>query len=180
MKNITTHLNLKELAPQLSMYDIAKLILIKANKNNSNLHTDIEFLNKFNINSKMLMEDLNRIFETEKKGFIFKNSLSNDFIELNKNINFLINLIDETDGIKLCYVNLDFYALEHLTTAKLLRVDGTDQTKKVFATDELKNLIKPLGNEKGCYDFALVNDILISYLSKTLHNQIIDVEMEDR
>lgn len=181
MKNVTTTINLEELSQQLSIDDISNLILLKSNRSNQQLNTDSDNLKKFNRNYEILKESLESSLKENKKGFIFKLSLSNDFLEKSTNISTILNLLEEENGVKMCFLPLFDLATKHLIEAELLTTnDEINYYKKiVYPTEKLKNLILPLKEENGSYDYDMVNKVLISYLAKTFNNEIIDVNQED-
>lgn len=176
MNKIKINLNLKNLAEELTIEDIATLLLHKANYKNPNLETSIE--QRDYLKNNYVFEKFSESLKELRKGFIFRESFKKRDFSYTPEIMSLFYLCSMKDGIFLHLLKLKSVAVNHMIEAGLIEIKNKEEKdyykKIIVSTEALDNLIKELENEEGLYNFDEIIYSIIKYITKKIHNEEIE------
>jgi len=166
--------NLKKLARDLTIEEIAEVILLKSNEDNINSELNHEVSESLDCFSHDL-NSLNRVFKAKKRGFVVHRAFHYD--NLIGNIDSLVELAYNRDSkIKRKYLKLNYHALKFLKTTGFLTITESDEDSSnlddiVHATDKLVTFLEERQVEHNRWNFNTVNEELIAHIIEILFTE---------
>jgi len=159
---------LQKLADELTIAELAEIILMKANR--KNINSEIEKIDEAQHYASYITYEITEIVKEQQRSYIVHKALST--YKETDNIDSLIQIIDDTNHIiKRKWLKLDYHAVELLEKAGFLNIlgDEDDYHEQILvATDKLISFFKERETDDGNWYFSDVNEDLIKNVIETI------------